>query len=711
MEDIEFLKQRLIENQDIIFYFAYNSYDEQLFYGEVDNKFKIKPLELTEFIANNPDVIDGLSMKNLVNLLALKFSDTSRIQQAIIKKMELGEPIFGGEKIESRAFGIRASNFDNAFTSKNFSDDLIKKIRDNIFSRLDELYETNPEVVRLISKAGKIYSIDNFLSTYQKGWSAEKQETLQELYEENPNILDSINYGIFDDEIFSIGQDFVKHIARYPSLSTKLLIIKQNYPELFEAEKRRIIELEKEPNPEAYCIEQVLIGACAEEASKIEKTEFSDNDITDLINFYLRKRVFEFNAVNADYKEGYEEKFEDKCDKSFYETMQYIHLGYKDINDLRQIYVTKYFGMGIKEAEKFNKAYIENSSTLEFSEEMRTFINEVDEIFKVDDIDALEKKYESEEIKITPIEKIKMEMNLRRAYSKTFNDKFSETSKKLQEKPQEYIEFEGKKIPKVRLNGDFEILLSSTDTGFTEEKKLIDGSFLKSFKNINDASNHLIATCSVNQDFLGHAPVNNNGVLLCFVSDMEDKLSLFGPTDINSNICSFDYSAGRSYYMPAEELHQSSRKVYAEAAIERKGTMPDYIALWTDASEEVKSNSYKAAIEFGIPILEMDKRELALAQIGRLDEMIKTWQETKEINVLQKIISMYETNCAGWLLNRDNTKNDDSLTASINNDDLKPIFDEREQEIYVIIKSYLDEIKKEPDFDKKSRRNYIYFKI
>ena len=370
---------------------------------------------------------------------------------------------------------------------------------------------------------------------------------------------------------------------------------------------------------------------------------------------------------------------------------------------MRLFFVTKYFGMGIKETEKFLSAYIENSEEIELPSDIKDYMREIKEVFEIGSKEELAKRYESEKIKITPIDKIKYELSLRRAYSKEFVQQLDKTDKKLKVIDPEFIEFDGKQIPKIRLTGDFDLLFSSTDTGFREDKKLVDGSFLKTYKHTSDVSKHLISTCSVNQDFLGCTPVNKNGVMIVFSTVYNDKLSLYGITDINSNIRSFDYSAEKSYYIPYEKVHQFSRKVYAEAAIEKENTYPNYIAVFTDSSKEIKDNSYKAALEFGVPILEIDKKEIALEQINRLNNLMEIFKKTKDMNILHRLISMYETNVAGWLLNRDENVEDKSLTSSIDNSSLKYLFDEKRQEIYEIIKLYIDELRGTEEFDSKTK--------
>lgn len=267
---------------------------------------------------------------------------------------------------------------------------------------------------------------------------------------------------------------------------------------------------------------------------------------------------------------------------------------------------------------------------------------------------------------------------------------FGETDDKLtQATDTEFIEVDGKQVKKINLRGDFNLLVHSTDSGFKGDKEILDGSFASSWRNISDTERHLASSCYITQDFLGHVPANENGVIAVFTRSTTEGISLMGPTDIDSNIKQYDNTSNRGLYMAAKNMPQNTRRVYSEIPVERRD--PDYLLIFDDTPEQVLQNSYKAAAEFGIPVIFIDKVEVEKQQLSKLDELTKKFEETQDLSVLSELISTYETNVAGWLLNRDPKEVDDSFTKNIDNERFRADFETRENVIYQMVQTYVQQ--------------------
>ncbi len=63
----------------------------------------------------------------------------------------------------------------------------------------------------------------------------------------------------------------------------------------------------------------------------------------------------------------------------------------------------------------------------------------------------------------------------------------------------------------------------------------------------------------------------------------------------------------------------------------------------------------------GIDIVFIDKTKIVDEQISRLSDTAKRFKETESLEDLEMLVSKYETNIAGWLLNRDIRVEDESL--------------------------------------------------
>lgn len=78
--------------------------------------------------------------------------------------------------------------------------------------------------------------------------------------------------------------------------------------------------------------------------------------------------------------------------------------------------------------------------------------------------------------------------------------------------------------------------------------------------------------------------------------------------------------------MSSKTLVYNSRRVYSEFGIEREGTIPDYVVICDDDLPEVIENSYKAASQFEIPIIYINKAEIEKEQIKNLEDMLENFE-------------------------------------------------------------------------------------
>lgn len=680
---ISSLKERCIEEQDILVYFWANNFEEIMFDNKIDSEFSehnIEYFNFDEFLAKNPDVISNMSMNNLVYLLKSNNEIVSRIARCqIMEKFRNGEHVFSGENATSSFLGIETDSWGVVYSK--LGKENIEEVKKDILARMDELEEKDYRAYSIISKSTDLSYIDNFLSVYEQGvFTPEKMDLLEKLASQNPNILNKINFRIFEDSIFDMGEEFISRIAKYPNFSNKFIKLSKNNPELFEVIKNGFKELEDTKRiPEALDVEQKIINYVTTKCHKLKDVNFDD-----LCNCAIRNKESS-HILKIDYSENYEEEFEKACDEKFNSPRT-------DIDDKRTILLSKYYGMTTTTAKKFYKSYVKNAEQLSLQdEELKKYLSEIEKILNLTDIEEINKLYYSITTKVTPLERLHYEDILREEYSKTYVKSLKDTDSQLKENQDaQYIEFEGKRIKQIKLNGDFSLLIHSTDSGFKGKKELKNGSFLESWQQIDDPERHLASCCFMNQDFLGHVPANENGVLAVFANVKSDELNLVGPTDIDSHIKSYNYISGKSMHMTADNLPYYTRRVYNEVPIERKN--PDYFLIFDDSPEKVVQNAYKAASEFDVPVIFVDKREIEKQQLENLDSLIQEFSDNKDLSVLARLVSTYETNVAGWLLNRDPSVQDDTYTQSINNERFRADFEQRENAMYMVINNYMNEI-------------------
>lgn len=684
------LKDKILREQDSLIYFSYNYFEECLFIDKIDEELDMTYSGFNnKFFSEYLEIIPELKTKNLLYLLTSTNRDVKEEVKRVMKERTVTgeEHFFSGENAKAETFGYTIDLMRSAFSA--MGNENIEIIKQKIFEKLDQLEIDDPYAYSIIRKAGYITSMDNFFAMHETGiFSLEKLQLLEKLSIENPNILDMINYKIFEDSIFEMGEEFISKISRYPNLSNKLIMIAENNPKLLEIIKQGFSELEDKGKPEILEIQSKVITYAARNFPQIEEISFEN-----LVNSALMPHETTFDRKHNNIHQWNDAEIDRVCDEQYKELSQGIK-GFKYSNHIpekKKILLKKYFGMDKSQAEDFCNRFMHDIDSIELIEgEAKEYLERVKNILKIESEAEIDELYASMTEKVTPYESLHYKYVLREAYSKTYVRALDETEQSIsQNQDTEFIEIDGKQVKKINLRGDFNLLVHSTDSGFKGDKKILDGSFAKSWRHISDPDRHMASCCYITQDFLGHVPANENGMIAVFTKSTTDDISLMGPTDIDSNIKSFDQSSNKGRYIAAKNMPQNARRVYSEIPVERRD--PDYLLIFDDTPEQVLQNSYKAAAEFGIPLIYIDKLEVEKMQLSKLDELSKTFKETQDLDVLSTLISMYETNVAGWLLNRNPEKEDDSFTKMVDNERFRSDFETRETIIYEMVEQYIDQ--------------------
>ncbi len=684
----------IIRNQDRLIYFSINKFLEKL---DKDLTIEESYDNLYEIIReiDTEEILNKFSTENLLLIFSKLFIDDKnkqKIEDILMDRFNKGENIFYSPNVEigDMIGGIQYS-WDLAFA--NFSENNQKMIIDAVNNKFENLKLQDEELYKIADKLDSYLNISNFLSSYDKGLFSDKSIDLtKKIIKRDANIFRAMNFNMLEDEFLNINYEAFIHIIRYPNLCKKLLIIKNNNPELL---KEFISEINSIQDTEH-------ISTIYEEIDRIIDS-FSKNGYLldkksnkDVIELSLKK----FELCNEFFKDTTSETIEEFLDKKFSDTIEkekkigekYSSITKESlINEKLEIIFNKYFSISLEDAKRNLKEYGEDILSIEEnldSKDKNTF-NQIRKILDITSIEELNTLYETNSITTSAKEMITMESNYREAYALTYIKKFEDTRNKISDNIKNgnvtYVEFENKKIPQIKINGLFNILIHSSDTGFKGNKELKNNNFKETWIDVKDTSQHLVSTTNVNESFMGVAPIGPNGVYYGFVPNNPQNINLMGNEDINSNVRKSNYSAGKSKYISADKMPYYSRRIYSEFAIEK--AIPDYIIIFDDMNDKNLQNSYKAATEFEIPIIYMDKREIVKQQKQNIEQLITKFKTTRSLEDLELIIKTYETNKAGWLLNREN-ENDDTLTESIKNYDLMKDFDDMSKEIRIVLQEF-----------------------
>lgn len=680
------LIKKIIEEQDIVALYTYDGFNKSLgIMQEYSNGILYS--ELKKFILQNSEMLKKFTTKNLYTLLASTYDESEKqmINEQIAERLKKEE--FFCEDIDSEAF-LHPIHTYNSYGK------IDKDVRNKINIKLEKQLKELGKEYEIIYKNIKNYpDAANFLKYYKDGiFNNDKIAMINKFIEKDSKALEYMNFGIFKDNIFEIGSEFCEYISKFPTISYQLIFLEEKSPEIF----KKISERFKNYNEIKENLDEieVLITYCARNAFDLKEKNIKIEDFLEC----AYRNSNEFKLINVECGEDYKKRLNQELDK------QYTNA--KDIKEKLNIYMNKKYSLSLSGAKDLLKDFGTDIENLELSEETKKLFLELGEIVNLEDEKEIDRLFKENEMTYSTIQVKKIKNEIAKECAKDFSKEFNNTDEKIKNKIKNNenvanIEYKGKKIPCVKLKENFNLLVHSTDAEFVNTKNSVEN-FAEDWSSGKDKKNHIISTTYINQDFLGMAPVAKNGVRYAFSNLEKSKLKLMGVTDLNTYSNSFAYDSVKRQYMSSKTLVYNSRRVYSEFGIEREGTIPDYVVICDDDLPEVIENSYKAASQFEIPIIYINKAEIEKEQIKNLEDMLGKFRNTKDTEVLHKLINTYETNMAGWLLNRsDEIQDDKSHTANVDNTRFKEDFKQIQSQIEDTVKEYFKESKENKISDNK----------
>lgn len=350
----------------------------------------------------------------------------------------------------------------------------------------------------------------------------------------------------------------------------------------------------------------------------------------------------------------------------------------KDIARLKSALLGITYGLDLKTASKICKKYhMEGLERTEDNEDLFEMYQAISSIVKEENPDTIiavyemfqtEMPFELEFMNITTFE-----ADLRKEFAKSLN----QSVWKLRGEPVQLLDG----IPLYDADTDFKMIITSI------------GAFQSDF-----ASQENYFTYWNSPEIVSHGNccsliANNNlsmidpkTVILGFQTMDEDMLLLAGYQDLNStpdskrfNISEYD---DINAYMTADQYADATRGSFNELVYERRDLSsnpkfykknPDYIVLieeYEDIDETIKryqnqpeiveellkqkelqeyhfQESVKAAKDFGIPIVKINRERCAKKGIEKISEMLVELSTSKDPKWIQKIITEFENNRVG----------------------------------------------------------------
>ena len=189
---------------------------------------------------------------------------------------------------------------------------------------------------------------------------------------------------------------------------------------------------------------------------------------------------------------------------------------------------------------------------------------------------------------------------------------------------------------------------------------------------------------------LFRSPVGNTGVYYGFLALNENQVKDISAYDLNSNIANYGFTSNnKKVFVGANDISKMSTRVYNEIVLDRTSVTPDCVLIFSDMPIELKNNAYKAASEWNIPVIEINKEFLAKQQMAKINSLLYDYELSGNVNSLSEAIERYEMNVSGYKLNK--IESFDDFTTGIDNSQLASIMDSKGIENQMMI--FIDSIK------------------
>ena len=671
------LSEKFIEKQDWFCYYGVMTIDKSIgILDRCNEEGSIRNAEIFEKMSQEEDeVLKQFSMKNLMHILSgnnISNENRQRIIQIISEKVE-HEPFYSEDLMKDGVFLVPLFYGDLEFSK--LTKELGNKIKISVLERGKALKGTNCE--KIASRFETVIDYASFLSCFEKGeFSDEKIEIIERALSNNPQALRHVNFSIFQDNIYNVlGSEFVSYAMKFPNISAQITLLSRENPALLKLIGDRIKET---PNlDDGRNLIDDLVQYCTNNCYKINPSEIQNP--AELVDAALRNNKSKRdNGVimvpfSAHYKQDLEKALDEDYEKITKEEREEFGTYYYGINFslpgnpskldvIKNIYFNKYFSMSLEEAKKLISMYGQNMDSMQLASG-KSLLQKIQNILDFEDESQMDfsgniNLYSEE------LEKIKQLMG--KKYALSYTSELQQTQENIEsEQEKTTIDYNGKTITQLKAPENFSLLVHSTGAGFVNANKVAEKESYKAKWTDNDKQfNHIISMSYINQDFMGMAPVEGSGVIYGFSSVDDDDIRLMGDTDINTYSNEFGYSSSQRKYLTANAMPYHSRRVYNEFGLERAETTPDYVLLFDDSTEENVQSAYKAAADWNIPVVFIDKSAIKDRQVENLETLRQEFEKTGDTEKLKALLNTYETNMAGWLLNRKTDEEDKSYTRS-----------------------------------------------
>lgn len=477
---------------------------------------------------------------------------------------------------------------------------------------------------------------------------------VRNLYEKNNDLLETINFKILDEKYADL-EDKLSIITSYQDIQQQIINLDDMQYKIFITTLKEHEERNGEwINFASKIISNLYSRQYEALLSDIKDKELTKEEIRTVGNILSKENIF--NIKNLEEAKRYEEIKNQVCeliikDSNFKKLEQYPNIMMlSDISRKKLAVLQKVYGQTLEEAMYLLDIYGADVDNLKITDENKSYIEYIKSLQIIEetgDIELLKKIYEkSETITLDNIYDVEMiEEGLKNAYLETYNEKLYQPKEKdlLQT-----IEENGQEIPIYDAGTEFSMSVSSI-SAYVRETEL--DSYKEDWNRPKTASQGF-CTSYVRNDMLATATISN--VLYGFINYDEGTLMKAGREPLGSDASKFKIEANFVKFLSEDEMinytNQLNELLFNRNNAKGERKQPDYIVFIKERQEVsgyVWENTKKAAAEFGIPIVIIDKEKCAKSEEQKISSMLDEFIKKGDNELLQKACQKFSNNKEG----------------------------------------------------------------
>ena len=505
---------------------------------------------------------------------------------------------------------------------------------------------------------------------------SEKFGILEKLQEKHASIGETIMFDFLEKDVLDAlgGIDKVRNIVKYPDIQHAINGVDKDHLSVIKFVNDYVAENVSNAD---YIFTEILgeyfqkyesfgevrryagaPGVYSAVAKYLEThSEISDEVKTNIFNIITNAKTYErmYRFIDFDYGmkpediENIEQIKGDFCDKVIRGEFSREDTDFS----IKDAYLMKYYNLTYGEAREKVTEYMTFIEGLEDTTEnlpLKKYIFALNNVLESND-DVLVIAYElsKKEEQIDRIEIEKIESGIKEKIAEELKETLyrPEDNKGIETKTTVILE-DGKEhtIDVYEAKDDFNMLVTVLDAygggnGSYEN-------YEKQWNTNKYARNQRICTTYIGNNSLKTVQ-RENCVIYGFTEFDDSALVKMAPYDIvsvNTNLVT--ESRRDALCMGPKELINTTRR-YNELDIERTGKdgekiQPSYIVCFARSLEEVNEESKKAAAQFGIPIVLIDREKVAEREVKKIDETLRRFTEEKDITLIDTIVEEFCNN-------------------------------------------------------------------